>query len=160
MIVNNDDDEDDNDMEFNPDFRKNDQKKARGKVLSSIVEEVYETYGNNSDGDDDDVNADGQEGVMNSMANGNKQHRRVSSARTLPRMSKLLTSSSGAESPLTLQAVQFIKEFEQSRIEIIPSVIGTLYTLQLLPKKKAGKPSLKFVVLDPINGDLIMFKKA
>ena len=102
MIVNNDDDEDDNDMEFNPDFRKNDQKKARGKVLSSIVEEVYETYGNNSDGDDDDVNADGQEGVMNSMANGNKQHRRVSSARTLPRMSKLLTSSSGAESPLTL----------------------------------------------------------
>ena len=63
-------------------------------------------------------------------------------------------------SPLTLKAVQFIKEFEQSKVEPMPTIIGHLYILQLLPKKKPGKPTLKFAMLDPIQGDLILFKKA
>ena len=74
-------------------------------------------------------------------------------------MNSFLTSSMGAQSPMTLQAVQFIKEFEQSRVELVPSVIGELYTLQFLPKKKLGKPTLRFAVLDPIQGDLTIFKK-
>jgi len=61
-------------------------------------------------------------------------------------------------SPLTLSAVQFIKEFEQSRIELVPNVMGQLYTLQLVPKKKPGKPALRFAVLDPILGTLRIFK--
>ena len=92
-------------MDFDPDFRKNDQKKARGKVLSSIIEEVYETYGNSDEEEEDEENnSPGDKGfaVSNALRSGNKQHRRVSSARTIPRLSKLLTSSSGAESPLTL----------------------------------------------------------
>ena len=72
--------------------------------------------------------------------------------------SSMLTRSSGATSPLTLAAVQYIKEFEQSRVELIPKVMGQLYFLQLLPKKKAGKPGLRFVVLDPILGDFKVFK--
>ena len=77
-------------------------------------------------------------------------HRRVNSEVNLHRMNSFLTSSMGAQSPLTLQAVQFIKEFEQSRVELVPSVIGELYILQFLPKKKLGKPALRFAVLDPI----------
>ena len=72
----------------------------------------------------------------------------------------MLTRSSGATSPLTLAAVQFIKEFEQSRVELVPKVMGQLYFLQLLPQKKAGKPGLRFAVLDPIVGDFKVFKTA
>lgn len=38
--------------------------------------------------------------------------------------------------------------------------MGQLYFLQLLPKKKAGKPGLRFAVLDPIIGDFKLFKNA
>lgn len=55
--------------------------------------------------------------------------------------------------------MQFIKEFEQSKIELVPQVLGQLYSLQLIPNKKAGKPSLRFAVLDPILGDLCVYKK-
>ena len=38
--------------------------------------------------------------------------------------------------------------------------MGQLYALQLLPKKKPKKPELRFFVLDPILGDLKIFKTA
>mmetsp|Transcript_33508 Transcript_33508/g.44151 ORF Transcript_33508/g.44151 Transcript_33508/m.44151 type:complete len:120 (-) Transcript_33508:1855-2214(-) len=61
---------------------------------------------------------------------------------------------------MMIAAVQYIKEFEQSRVEIVPIVMGELYSLHLLPKKRPGKPSLRFAVLDPILGDLKVFKTA
>ena len=56
--------------------------------------------------------------------------------------------------------VQHIKEFEQSKIELVPLVLGQLFTLQLVPKKKPGKPSLRFAVLDPIQGEFVIYKTA
>ena len=126
-------------------------KRNRGRVLDEIIEEVYETYGNLDEEEDSRTHE-----MVDSLG----LHRRANSEVTLQRMNSFLTQSSGAESPLTLQAVQFIKEFEQSRVELVPSVIGELYTLQFLPKKKPGKPALRFAVMDPIQGELIIFKKA
>ena len=126
------------------------KRKNRGKVLNEIIEEVYEAYGGNASDSEEDARDLRQPGAI---------LRRASSEVAI-RGRNLLTSSSGAQSPLTLQAVQFIKEFEQSRVELVPLVVGQLYTLQLLPKKKPGKPSLRFVVLNPIQGELTVFKNA
>ena len=75
----------------------------RGRVLDEIIEEVYETYGNMDDEEDSRTHE-----MIDSIGLG----RRANSEVTLQRMNSFLTQSSGAESPLTLKAVQFIKEFE------------------------------------------------
>ena len=71
------------------------KRKNRGKVLDEIVEEVYETYGNQSD--DEDSQEPLRPGMMHRRAMSEVRFSRGSNA--------MLTSSSGAESPLTLQAV-------------------------------------------------------
>ena len=78
------------------------KRKNRGKVLNEIIEEVYEAYGGNASDSEEDARDLRQPGAL---------LRRASSEVAI-RSRNLLTSSSGAQSPLTLQAVQFIKEFE------------------------------------------------
>ena len=95
-------------------------KRNRGKVLDEIIEEVYETYGNLDD--EEDLRT-------HEMVDQLGMHRRANSEVNLHRMNSFLTSSCAGESPITLQAVQFIKEFEQSRVELVPSVIGEIFTL-------------------------------
>ena len=76
------------------------------------------------------------------------------------------------QSPTTLQAIQFIKEFEDSKIELIATVKGYMYTTSLrapIVDRKTGKlisrpsadpkPALKYFVLDPVHGDIIVFPK-
>jgi len=127
------------------------KKSNRGKVLDQIIEEVYETYGGDSEEGEED----------SSEFTGRLHMRRAQSQVELTRPKRsLLTQSSGATSPVTIAAVQFIKEFEQSRIELVPCVMGSLYVLQLVPNKKAGKPSLRFAVLNPVLGDLTFYKTA
>ena len=85
-------------------------------------------------------------------------HQRSNSELNISKSNAILAAST--TSPLTLEAIQVIKEFEQSKVEPVPLVVGQLYTLQLLPGKKPGKPTLKFAALNPISAELIMFKKA
>lgn len=76
-------------------------------------------YGEESD--DCEVSAEGSSSSLEQKG----LHRRANSQAQLMRPRKsLLTSSSGATSPLTLAAVQYIKEFEQSRIDLVPIVMG------------------------------------
>ena len=72
-------------------------------MLDEIIEEVYETYGNQDEEEDSRTHE-----VIDSIGLGRRAHSEVA----LQRMNSFLTQSSGAESPLTLKAVQFIKEFE------------------------------------------------
>ena len=46
----------------------------------------------------------------------------------LPKTPKALRHS-----PITMQAFQFIKEFEQSKIDLVANVKGHLFTLSLRP---------------------------
>ena len=75
-------------------------------------------------------------------------------------------------STITIQAFQFIQEFEQSRIDLVATVKGHLYTLSLRPPvldRRTGqlkskpvvdvKPQLKYFVLDPVHGELIAFQR-
>jgi hypothetical protein len=60
------------------------------------------------------------------------------------------------------QALKFIQEFEMSKIEVIPILRGQLYSMSVFPKdsgKQERKPSLKYFVLDPVQGDIICFRK-
>lgn len=55
-----------------------------------------------------------------------------------------------------IQAIQFIKEFEQSQIELVPVVRGGLLCMSICKSKQKG-PDLKYLVLDPLTGELAIF---
>ena len=61
-------------------------------------------------------------------------------------------------SSLILQAVQFIKEFEESKIELVPAKRGNIFAMSIFKNKNVtGGPDQRYILLDPILGELAIF---
>lgn len=56
-----------------------------------------------------------------------------------------------------MQAIQFVKEFEQSKVVLTPVTRGWMYFMAIKGGKVRG-PDLKYLVVDPCKQELQVFK--
>ena len=119
------------------------------------------------------LNKDGAEHTINRKLFALDEEKKSSgSNRRLNSLSRL--DSGMIEDTTVREALQYMRDFEQSQIELVPKVSGHLFLLKLTPTSPRGrsksqsppnyipstrKAELRYVELDPSSGDLIFYKK-